>query len=64
MMMLKIIYPIQVIDLRFQVDHINPKKIQFFEEYRPDPASARLFLILIRHREIKMVSQTETKSQK
>ena len=49
-------YPIQVIDLRFQVDHINPKKIQFFEEYRADPANARLFLILIRHREIKMVS--------
>ena len=49
-------YPIQVIDLRFQVDHINPKKIQLFEEYRNDPANARLFLILIRHREIKMVS--------
>ena len=25
-------YPIQVIDLRFQVDHISPKKIQLFEE--------------------------------
>ena len=49
-------YPIQVIDLRFQVDHINSKKIQLFEEYRADPANARLFLILIRHREIKMVS--------
>ena len=31
-------YPFQVIDLRFQVDHINPKKIQLFEEYRADPA--------------------------
>ena len=49
-------YPIQVIDLRFQVDHINPKKIQLFEEYRANPNNARLFLILIRHREIKMVS--------
>ena len=25
-------YPIQVIDLRFQVDHMTPKKIQLFEE--------------------------------
>ena len=25
-------YPFQVIDLRYQVDHINPKKIQLFEE--------------------------------
>ena len=47
-------YPIQVIDLRFQVDHIKPKKIQHFEEYRANPANARLFLILIRHK--KMVS--------
>ena len=52
----KNIYPIQVIDLRFQVDHINPKKIKLFEEYRADPANARLFLILIRQREIKMIS--------
>ena len=49
-------YPLQVIDLRFQVDHINPKKIQLFEAYRNDPANAKLFLVLIRHREIKMVS--------
>ena len=32
-------YPIQVIDLRFQVDHITPKKIQLFEEYRFNPAN-------------------------
>ena len=49
-------YPFQVIDLRHQVDHINPKKIQLFEEYRADPANARLFMILIRHREIMMIS--------
>ena len=53
---MKNFYPIQVIDLRFSVDHITPKKIQLFEEYRNDPANARLFLILIRHREIKMIS--------
>ena len=49
-------YPFQVIDLRYQVDHINPKKIQLFEEYRADPANARLFMVLIRHREIMMIS--------
>ena len=49
-------YPIQVIDLRFQVDHINPKKIQLFEENRGATNNARLFVISIRHREIKMIS--------
>ena len=49
-------YPIQVIDLRFQVDHITPKKIQLFEEYRANPANAKLFIILIRRREIEMIS--------
>ena len=53
-------YPIQVIDLRFQPDHITPKKIQLFEEYRPNPANnpnnARLFVILIRRREIEFIS--------
>ena len=49
-------YPFQVIDLRHQVDHINPKKIQLFEEYRADPANARLFMVLIRHRELVMIS--------
>ena len=49
-------YPIQVIDLRFQADHITPKKIQLFEEYRADPANARLYVILIRRREIEFIS--------
>ena len=49
-------YPIQVIDLRFQVDHITPKKIQLFEEYRANPGNAKLFIILIRRREIEMIS--------
>ena len=29
---MKNIYPTQVIDLRLQVDHVNLKKIQLFEE--------------------------------
>ena len=49
-------YPIQVIDLRFQADHITPKKIQLFEEYRAAPANARLNVILIRRREKEFIS--------
>ena len=53
-------YPIQVIDLKFQVDHITPKKTQLFEEYRDEPANnpnnARFFIILIRRREIELIS--------
>ena len=53
---LKQFYPIQVIDLRFQVDHANPKKLQLFEEYRGNPdnahTEARLFTWLIRCREL------------
>ena len=53
-------YPIQVIDLRFQPDHISPKKIQLFEENRADPANnpnnARLYVILIRRREVELSS--------
>ena len=48
-------YPFQVIDLRFQVDLINPKKFQFFEENR-GATNARLFMTLFRHRQIKVIS--------
>ena len=33
-------YPIEIIDLRHQADHIKPKKIQLFLEYGDDPDSA------------------------
>ena len=51
-------YPIQVIDLRHQIDHISPKKIQLFEEYKNDPvyANKSLYVILIRHKQIEMIS--------
>ena len=49
-------YPIQVYDLRFRADHITPKKFQLFEEYRADPTNARLYVILIRRREIELIS--------
>ena len=49
-------YPIEKIDLRHQNDHITPKKTQLFHEYGTDPDNARLFLILIRRREIELIS--------
>ena len=49
-------YPIEIFDLRHQTDHITPKKIQLFPEYGTDPDNARLFLILIRRREIELIS--------
>ena len=49
-------YPIQVIDLRTPADHITPKKIQLFEKYRADPANGRLYVILIRRREVELIS--------
>ena len=45
-----------MIDLRFHVDHITPKKIQLFEEFSEDPDNERLFVILIRHRQLEMIS--------
>ena len=35
--------PIELIDLRHQIDHITPKKIQIFHEYRADPENAKFF---------------------
>ena len=49
-------YPIQIIDLRFQVDHTSKKKNRLFEEYDPNPTNTNLYVILIKHREIKMIS--------
>ena len=49
-------YPIQITDLRHHIDHLTPKKIQFFDEFSEDLANERLFLILIRHRQVEMIS--------
>ena len=49
-------YPIELIDLRHQSDHITPKKIQLFLEYGADSENAGFFLILIRRREIELTS--------
>ena len=49
-------YPFQITDLRHQVDHITAKTTQMFDEFSEDPANERLFLILVRHRQVEMVS--------
>ena len=49
-------YPIEMIDLRHQSDHITAKKIQLFLEYGADYQNSRFFLILIRRREIELIS--------
>ena len=46
-------YPIQIIHLRFQVDHISPRKIRLFEEYDNNPVNTILYIILIKHKETK-----------
>ena len=49
-------YPIQIKDLQHQPDHITPKKIQLFQEYTADPENAKFYLIVIRRREIELIS--------
>ena len=49
-------YAIEIIDLRHQPDYITPKKIQLFQEYCADPENAKFYLIVIRRREIELVS--------
>ena len=49
-------YPIEIIDLRHQADHITPKRIQLFQEYGADPNNARSFSIIFKRREIEFVS--------
>ena len=49
-------YSIEIIDLRHQLDHIIPKKIQITQENSTDPDNARLFLISMRRREIELIS--------
>ena len=36
-------YPIEIIDLSHQLDHMTPKKIQLFQEYSADPQNAKFF---------------------
>ena len=49
-------YPIEIIDLRLQPDHITPKGIQLFQDNGTDPDNARFFFILFRRGEIELIS--------
>ena len=49
-------YPSEIIDLGFQVDHKSPKINRFFQVYDDNPLNTILYEILIKHREIKMIS--------
>ena len=40
----------EILDIRFQIDHTNPKKNQLHQEYRDATNIARLFMILISHK--------------
>ena len=48
-------YPIEIIDLRHQSDHLTPKKIQLFQEYSADLENAKFYLIVIRRRAIELI---------
>ena len=54
-------YPIQVIDLRFQIDYSTSKKIRLFEEFDDTPENTNLNVILKKHREINMISDGNKK---
>ena len=49
-------YLIRITDLRHQPEYVTPKKIQLFPKYGTNPDNDRLFLILIRQREIEIIS--------
>ena len=49
-------YPIHVIDLRFQVDHINSTKFQLHQEYKGATADAKLFMTILRLGKIKTIT--------
>ena len=49
-------YPFEIIDLWFRVDHISPKQIRLFEEYDDNQVYNILYIFLLKHREIKMIS--------
>ena len=53
---MKTFYPIQAIDLRYQIEYITPKKIRLFEEYENAPENTNLYVLLLKHREINIAS--------
>ena len=52
---MKTFYPIQVVDIRFQFEFLT-KKIRLLEEFQTAPEHTNLYVILIKQKEIKIVS--------
>ena len=53
----KTYYPTRITDLRFQLEFVPPKKNRFFEQYIDNTTHIENYVILIKHREIKSVSE-------
>ena len=49
-------YPIHDIDFIFLVDHTTPKNLHLVEEHSGATSKAKLFMIIIRRKEIKLAS--------
>ena len=60
-------YLIELIDLRFQVDHKYSQKSQLFREYKGESPKIqrddRIFALLIKNGEIKMISDGKKSTQ-
>ena len=50
---MKTCYPLQKIDLHFQIDHSTPKKVRFFEEYDDTPTDTNFCFVLLKHRKLR-----------
>ena len=48
--------PLKKFFFRLQVDQKSPKKIRYFTEFDDNPVNTIIYKILIKHREIKMIS--------
>ena len=53
---MKTLYPMQVIDPKFQINFLTPKKLRLFEEYETAPEHINLYVKTINQKETKMLS--------
>ena len=61
---MKLFYAFQLIDLRYQVDHITTKKNHFSDKNNKDPNNARRFVIFFTQREHMTISDGNKVSEK
>ena len=57
---MKTYYPIQIFDSRLPVAYLNPMKIRLLDEYDENQTNTNLYVILLKHRKTKMVSEGKT----